>query len=261
MAAKGELDKTILYTTDNNLTPYLDEACRWWLLENSCGCEIVSVSQKPINFGRNICVGDIGRSGISIDIQLLEGLKTINTEWVMVAEHDCIYSKDHVRWIPPDDVYFYYNVNMWIGQYDHQEDRPKHHRYNGIFSHIEGRMVQSQMVCNTKRYMEAMTLKNAITTHPAWRSLYPSGRIAEPGCSDKMRTRKLTRRAVVRKLTNRVQAYLDRYEAKSFVTEVPNIDIRHRTNFTGMRRGRGLTRTLSHWGTLDEILKRGHDGS
>src|SRR3972149_6881535 len=115
--ATQEIDKTIVYLTDNELEPRLAEACRRWLVRTGCGCPIVSVSKRPLDFGENVCVGPLPRSGMSIDVALHEGMKRVRTNWVMVAEHDCLYSEEHVRWIPPDEVYFYYNDNNWLPPY------------------------------------------------------------------------------------------------------------------------------------------------
>lgn len=250
MAQTSEIDKTILYCTDHSLNPWLFETCQRLLVEHSCGCPIVSVSQKPMDFGENVCVGPIGRSGISLDIQLLEGLKRIRTKWVMVGEHDCVYSEEHVRWIPPDDKYFWYNDNQWLAQYSN----PRRPEWNGMFSHWRKRRVQSQLICNTALYLEAQALKVEIVTDLAWRAKYPSGRVGEPGCSDFRRTMRLSRPLEVRHLRGKVYEYLTKYECKMFLTTVPIIDIRHETNYTGPRRGRNRTYVLPPWGRLEDVL-------
>ena len=251
MVKTNRLDKTILYPTDHSLDPHLFDVCQRWLVKQSCGCPIVSVSQKPMDFGTNVCVGDIGRSGISLDIQLLEGLKTIKTKWVMVAEHDCIYGEEHIRWIPPNDIDFFYNDNVWLVQYSHPLNRDS---FRGMFSHYRKRRVQSQLICSTQRYLEAMTLKVKIVTSPEWRMVYPSGRLGEPGHCDPRRTRRLIRRHQVAGMSDLVMKYLYDYKAVDFLTEVPNIDIRHKSNYTGTRRGNHRRMELQHWGTLDEVI-------
>ena len=251
MAETDTLDKTILYTTCGTLDPTLADLCRRWLVKSSLGIPIVSVSQKPLDFGKNVCVGDIGRSGISLDIQLHAGLEAIDTKWVMVAEHDCLYSEEHVRWTPPDEEYFYYNINNWLLQYENLNRR----EWNGMYSHVQRRMIQSQLVCSTKHYLEAMTKKLEIELDPRWSEVYPSGRIAEPGCTDFGRAMRLLRnRSGIRHMRKKVLSYLASYKALGFRTVIPNIDVRHGANYTGHRRGRCRCYTLDPWGTMEDII-------
>lgn len=244
------MDKTIVYLTDNEFDPKLADVCMKWLVRNRCDCPIVSVSKRPIEFGENVCVGPLPRTGMSIDIALHEGMKRVRTKWVMVAEHDCLYSKEHVRWIPPDDVCFYYNDNNWLLQCEN----PTYPQYDGMFSHRRHRMVQSQLVCSSEKLLEAMSMKIEITADPAWSELYPSGRVAEPGCCNISRTMRLARNDKVKHLGGKVARYMSAYEGKEFVTKEPNIDIRHNGNFTGQRRGNYRRFNLEPWGTMSDIL-------
>jgi len=251
MAAKDPLDKTILYITDSRLDPYLANVCRRWLVKNSAGMPIVSVSQEPLDFGRNICVGNIGRSGANIDAQLLKGLDFVETTWVAIAEHDCLYSTEHMAWIPQDDQNFYYNDNNWLLQYRN----PLHPEWDGQFSYRSRRRVNSQLICSTDRLRRAMSDKCRITSDPDWKARYTTGRIAEPGCCSRHRTLILARRQPVRRLYQAVLSYMDDYLAVDFKTHDPNVDIRHGDNYTGQRRGSLRRFSLEPWGTMKDILK------
>ncbi len=57
-----KLTKGIIYYTDNSLDEEFAKLFRQRLVNAAPGIPIVSVSQKPIDFGHNICVGEIGRS-------------------------------------------------------------------------------------------------------------------------------------------------------------------------------------------------------
>lgn len=252
MAAEGSIDKTIIYTTDHSLDPRLSEICRKWLRKNSCGCPIItSTLYKPVDWGDvNLCIGDYPRSGITIDLQLVAAIKQVKTKWVMLAEHDCLYSREHVSYIPPDDENFYYNDNNWLLQYEHRE----HLQYNGMFSYRKLRRVQSQLVCDTERYKAAMTDKLKIITTPEWIDTYPSGRVAEPGCCDYQRTMMITRNPAVIHLRPLLEEYMKNYKCVDFKTREPNVDIRHNGNFTGHRRGNYRRFALKPWGTLEDIV-------
>lgn len=214
-------DTTILYLTDNILDERLAEVCKKHLLKAADGKRIVSVSQKPIDFGDNICVGDIGREGININKQARAGLEHINTKYVAVAEHDCIYDKEHFNFIPEDDRYFYFNSNCWIMQYYNK----KHPEYNGMFSY-KLRHLHSQMITGRDNMLEMENEHIEIL-------------------SDRENNRKRWLRARKRVL----HTYAD-----WFCTKIPNIDVRHDNNFTGSRRGKKRRWELKPWGTMEDIL-------
>ena len=124
------MSNTILYLTDNTLDPEIASACRVVLKREARDIPIVSVSQKPIDLGKNICVGEIGRNWISLYKQILAGLEAIETEFVVIAEHDCMYSHEHLSWTPPKDDRFYYNHNHWLVQWG-----GNHPEMNGMYSY------------------------------------------------------------------------------------------------------------------------------
>ena len=112
------IDLTIIYYTSN----YLDETNPVFLkhtqdilLKAAGDLPIISVSQKPINFGLNHCIGDIGRSHLNIYRQILIGCINAKTKYVALAEDDILYSKEHFN---PEkyirnfrDNVFYYDMN------------------------------------------------------------------------------------------------------------------------------------------------------
>lgn len=248
------MDKTILYLTDNSLDGELAEKCRKLLLKVSCGLPIVSVSQEPLDFGINICVGKIGRSGISMDTQILEGLKIITTKWVSVAEHDCVYSEEHFQFIPPDDKFFWYNDSVWLAQLVH--DRCP--EYNGMYSYIKHRRVMSQLVCDRNLFMQATIDRLALMQDRDWVDHYPLGRIGEPGTTNQKHADKLVSRMERKNIVHlrkQLKEFVNGYGARDFNTKIPNLDLRHSSNFTGQRRGKRRRWELDPWGRLDQVLQ------
>lgn len=244
---------TILYLTDSKLDPVLADRCRELLLEAADGLPIISVSQKPLNLGRNIVVGDLPRVALSIDIQLREGLERVETPFVAVAEHDCLYTSEHFRYRPPETEHFYYNDNNWLVQYRNE----KYPQYDGMYSYVANRRVQSQLVCGTENFRRAIDEKIAILSDPAWLDKYPRGRIGEPGANHLSRTKQLAKGANVKHLWMKIKRYICTYNARDFVTELPNLDIRHGDNFTGQRRGTNRTWDLKPWGDFFEVMNNG----
>lgn len=226
------------------------QRCQELLLKAAGGIPIVSVSQKPISFGENYCLGDIGRCGLSIDLQLMEGLKHIATKWVALAEHDCIYSAEHFAWTPPDDKHFFYNDHNWLAQWKN----PRFPEWDGMFSFKRLRRVQSQLICATELLREATDIKLKVLSDPSWLKRYARGRLGEPGSADLARAIKMSRFKDVRHLRPLLKEYITGYAARDWRTKIPNIDIRHGNNFTGPRRGNWRRFTLAPWGTLQEAL-------
>ena len=245
-------EKTIVYLTDSQLDPWLADRCRELLLEAANGIPIVSVSQQPLDFGLNVCVGDIGRSGPSLETQIFEGLKRVETRWVAIAEHDCIYSKQYFEWTPPDDENFWYNDNAWLCQLHN----PAHPHMDGMFSFMRGRRAQSQLICNTENFLKASGEKLGILTDPAWIGRYPKRYIGEPGNANPSKAMRLSKFRNMRGVRKKIKNYLTVYHAKDWRSDIPNIDIRHGHNFTGPRRGNKRSHTLEPWGTLYDVLGR-----
>ena len=53
-----------------------------------------------------------------------------------------------------------------------------------------------------------------------------------------------------------LKSYIKEYPSGKFDTKLSNLDVRHRSNFSGPKRGRNLTKELPYWGTLETIIKR-----
>jgi hypothetical protein len=105
--------KGIVYYTDNYPDPFLLEACRNNLQRCVNGFDIVSVSQKPVTFGRNIVMEDLDRSPLSIFVQILCGIENSIADVIFLCEHDIIYHPSHFIFDLPRDDVFYYNRNRW----------------------------------------------------------------------------------------------------------------------------------------------------
>jgi hypothetical protein len=76
---------------------------------------VVSVSQQPIDFGRNICVGAIGRSKYNEYKQILLGVREVTTEYVATVDDDTLYAPVHFEYRPPPGI-FSYETNYWFAQ-------------------------------------------------------------------------------------------------------------------------------------------------
>ena len=109
-------DLTVVYYTSNWLdthNPYFLENTKKQLLIAIGDLPLISVSQKPMVFGQNICVGDTGRSHLNIYRQILTGARAAKTKYVALAEDDILYSYEHFHNYLPEKDRFAYDMNKW----------------------------------------------------------------------------------------------------------------------------------------------------
>lgn len=243
------IDKTIIYLTDNSLDPALMKRCQELLQEAAGGIRIISVSQKPIDFGDNICLGEIGRSWLSLYKQQLAGLREATTKYITIAEHDVIYSPEHFAWIPPKDDTFYYNENVWLVQWG-----GNHPELNGMYSkYWVRRYALSQLVCSRELHIKAIE-ERMYMFEQGCKSITNAG---EPGvCKDLAAAYQLAQSGSHAHLAGYMEKHLTKFSADIFHTEIPNLDIRHGTNFTGPKRGKHRTWDLAPWGKFENIMNK-----
>jgi hypothetical protein len=105
---------TIIYYSGNRENQEFEQKIIDNLKEQAGDIPIISVSQKPMNLGKNICVGDVGFSYLNEWRQILIGAKEAKTPYIIFAESDFIYSKDYFRFIPNTDMDMYIYDNIWI---------------------------------------------------------------------------------------------------------------------------------------------------
>src|SRR3989344_4984840 len=109
-------DLTILYYTANTIPDITAARVRDYLAKVTKNkFSIISVSQKPIIFGRNICVGEIGRSKYNCYKQILIGAREIKTKYVACVEDDTLYAIEHFDYRPQEGIFSYEN-NMWLAE-------------------------------------------------------------------------------------------------------------------------------------------------
>lgn len=105
--------KTVLYYTSNQESASFEAKIIAKLKENCNGLPIVSVSQKPLKLGKNICVGNVGHSYLNLYRQQLIGAKAARTKYLIFAEADFLYPKEYFEF-EPDGKNVYLSDNIWI---------------------------------------------------------------------------------------------------------------------------------------------------
>ena len=106
-------DITLLYYSAHTLPEYCEINVRNELLKIVSGkYPIISVTQKPVNLGTNICVGNIGRSHYNCYKQIFTGTRHIKTKYTAMIEDDTLYNTEHFSFRPTADHVFFFNSNM-----------------------------------------------------------------------------------------------------------------------------------------------------
>jgi hypothetical protein len=107
-------DLTVIYYTSNREDGAFEEKIRQKLLETIGDLPLISVSQKPMDFGENICVGDIGVSNQNAHRQFQVGAKAAKTKFVCAAEADFLYPREYFDFRPPRDDRAYRADNLYV---------------------------------------------------------------------------------------------------------------------------------------------------
>ena len=106
-------DLTLLYYTANLVEePFATNVRNHLLSLFPEGVDIVSVSHKPMDFGKNITVEGFEYCIYNIYRQILIGTREIKTKYVACVEDDALYNTEHFSFRPPEDT-FVYNINRW----------------------------------------------------------------------------------------------------------------------------------------------------
>ena len=108
-------DLTLLYYSANALSDVVSNNFRNELLRVVGDTyPIISVTQKPVSFGKNICVGEIGQSYYNLYKQMLAGLEHVETRYVATIEDDTLYTTEHLAHRPTSDDTIAYNRSMYF---------------------------------------------------------------------------------------------------------------------------------------------------
>jgi hypothetical protein len=105
---------TIVYYTSNRENEKFEQTIRQKLMAVCGDIPIISVSYKPIDLGKNICVGEHIPSNAMIFRQLLMGCEAATTPFVINAEADFLYCPEYFTFTPPKEnqIYRYDNIRM-----------------------------------------------------------------------------------------------------------------------------------------------------
>jgi glycosyltransferase involved in cell wall biosynthesis len=183
---------------------------------NKIGYKIVSVSLFPIDFGHNIVL-NLKRSYLTMFKQILAGIQAIDTDIIFLTEHDVLYHPSHFDFTPAEKK-FYYNEHTYKLDYKTGQ---------GLFYYTK----QTSGVCGFRDlFLEHYEKRVKI--------------VEENGFTRKIGFEPGTRRGI------------DDNTSERYMSEFPNVDIRHRANLTSNRFKKEQfrsKRSIRGWKLVDEI--------
>jgi hypothetical protein len=108
-------DLTVIYYSSNREDVNFESKIQADLYEKVDGTPIISVTQKPVRFGENICVGDVGLSDYNIYRQMQIACTRAKTKYVCTTEADCLYPPTgYFNFKPPEDWTAGHYTNVYI---------------------------------------------------------------------------------------------------------------------------------------------------
>ena len=107
-------DLTVIYYSSNREKESFETKIIAHLLSQIGNLPLISVTQKPMDLGENICIGDVGVSEVNCRRQLLIGCEAAKTKYICAAESDFMYPKEYFEFVPPRDDTVYLAMRCWV---------------------------------------------------------------------------------------------------------------------------------------------------
>jgi hypothetical protein len=110
------MNTTIIYYSSNREDPAFEQKVIEQIKKvNTKNLPVISVTQKPMDFGENICVGDVGCSYLNEYRQILIGCERATTDYVFTVESDCLYPEGYFDFVPDNENVYRYKTHyvMW----------------------------------------------------------------------------------------------------------------------------------------------------
>jgi len=189
----------LIYYTDNRCEPDLWKAAQAQILRCCNGYELISVSLQPIDFGRNIVL-PLERGPLTMFRQILAGLEASTADVVYLVEHDCLYHPSHFTHLPATGE-FCYNTNNW--KVDLQTGKALYYLCH-----------QTLALCARRELLLRHYRARVARVEAEGRFDRKIG--YEPG-------------------DHHTPRGIDDYPSVSWVSEFPNLDVRHSQNLTSSR--------------------------
>lgn len=111
----------IIYISSNRERPEFEQAIIEDMLSKKGDLPVYSVTQKPMDLGWNMTIGDVGTSGFNFCRQLQLVTAMADADYVISCEADCLYSPDYFKFVPPRLDRVYRNTHNHVLVHDRNE--------------------------------------------------------------------------------------------------------------------------------------------
>lgn len=108
----------IIYISSCRENPEFEHKIIQDMLSKKGDLPVFSVTQKPMELGKNKCVGDVGTSGFNFCRQLQMATEMADVDYVISAESDCLYDPSYFKFTPPRLDAVYRNTNNYVIPYN-----------------------------------------------------------------------------------------------------------------------------------------------
>lgn len=209
-ATKKKPKKGVVYYTHNQGSEKLLQTVREQIKKGIKEKHIVSVSLKPLNFGKNIVI-DADPGYLTMAKQIKAGLEASDADVIWFCEHDVLYHTSHFDFIPSRNDQVYYNTNVWRVRVS-----DGHALYCDNLQQLSGLVAFRDLLI--EHYTKRIRLMEEFLSHHDSSEFgsYVRRMGFEPGTHNR---------------TERV----DDLVANSWQSKYPNIDLRHDSNLTPSR--------------------------
>lgn len=199
-AIPGRRRVGVIYYSDCRPDPFILDACREQLRLAVGDLPIVSCTLKPVDLGLNVVL-PLERGYLTMARQILVALELSDADVIFFAEHDLIYHASHFQFRPESTDTFYYNQHCW--RVDAEDGKALFYYAN----QLSGLCASRSLLLEHFRARVARIEKEGFSRSMGF----------EPG------TRKVRHGGV------------DDRPFATWMSEVPNVDIRHRMTLTPSR--------------------------
>ena len=238
--------KGIIFYTDNQLKLKIAHAVQGQLklISATKGFPIVSASLKPMSFGSNVYL-PLKRGYLTMFKQMLAALEASQADVVFFCEADVLYHPSHFDFTPPSKDKFYYNENVW------KLNAETGHALHYDCQQVSGIAVYRETaIKHYRKRVEIVEKKQKELPKEEDFNRFIRQMGFEPG-------------------THNRKERVDDLKSEGWMSEFPNIDIRHGTNLSTTRwkkeqfRNQKFTKgwvesddEIPGWGKTKELIKK-----
>jgi glycosyltransferase involved in cell wall biosynthesis len=199
--APRTVTKGVVYYSDCRGDETILKAAQKQLVQAVNGHTIVAVTLGPVDVGDiKVILANRTRSYLTMFRQILAGLEMSDADVIFLAEHDVLYHASHFDFTPPRADLIYYNENTW--KVDAKSGRALHY----ICRQTSGLCAYRELLLEHYRKRVALVEEHGFSRRMGF----------EPG-------------------THGRRERVDDLRSEAWMSEAPNIDIRHGHNLTPSR--------------------------